>query len=418
MGGTKKWLNKKFLIIAGVLLLVGLIVGLNVYRSGQKAGLEVKTSTVGESKMIETVLASGKVNTAQKEVLYSQVSGTVKKVHVKMGQSVKAGQLLMELDIPDAGPKVLQAQSSLADAEAKLIKARATGKSMDLIEAEATFNRAKSDYNLAREKLRRNQSLFEQGAVSKEQMETVQAEYDNRAADYQRAEATFKANQAGGSAALRSLESAFAAAQASFDLAQQQAAQKGLCSTIPGRIMSISVQNGDMINPNAALITIGNLNALRVKADIAESDAAKLKIGQKVRISSNAIPDLEYPGQVEEIGLEALTKTKNQGETTAIPVIISVQKKNSLLRPGFNVDLKITTAQIQKAVVVPFDAIIEKQGHSCVYVVLEGKAKLQRVQTGISDNRSIQVKSGLKKGDKLVLNPPKELKDGSEVRSK
>lgn len=414
VGGAKKRFTKKFWIITGVILLIGLIIGLNIYRSGQKAGIEVKSSTVRETKMVETVLASGKVNAAEKEIVYSQVSASVKKIHVKLGQEVKAGQLLMELDIPDAESRVMQAKSSLDEAEARLIKAQAGGKSIDLIEAESSFERARSDYLLAKEKLRRNESLFQSGAISKEQMESIQAEYTNRESEYKRAEALLKANQGGAGASLKALESAVASARSSLALVERQAGQSKLTAAMNGRVLSLAVQNGDMVTPNSALLSIGNLNSLQVTADIAEADAAKLKPDQKVAVSSNALPDVNYRGQVQEIGLEAQTKTRNQGETTAIPVIISIQK-NSMLRPGYNVDLKITTAINEKALVVPFDAIIEKSGHSCVYLISGDQAKLQRVQTGISDNSSIQIKSGLKKGDKVIINPPQELKDGSEV---
>lgn len=417
VGAGKKWFNKKFFIIIGVILIIGLIVGLNVYRSGQKAGIKVKSQEVKETKLVETVLASGKVSAPDKEVIYSEVSASVKKIHVKLGQEVKAGQVLMELDIPDADTKVMQAQSALNDAEARLIKAQAGGKSMELIEAEASFSRAKSNYQQAQEKVRRNESLFAQGAISKEQLESFQAELTNSESEYRRAEAVLKSNQTGSGSSVKALESAVAAARSSLDLARRQADQSKLAATMDGRVLSIDVQNGDMVMPNSTLITIGNLNSLQAKADITEADASKIKLGQKVTISSGALSDVNYSGKVQEIGLEARTKTKNQGETTAVPVIISIQK-NSQLRPGYNVDLKITTAIITKAVVVPFDAIIEKGGHSCVYLIRDDKAKLQRIQTGISDNSSIQVKTGVKKGDKVIVNPPQELKDGSEVREK
>lgn len=417
VGEGKKWFNKKTLIIIGVIVIIGLIVGLNIYRSGQKAGIKVKSQEVKETKLVETVLASGKVSAPDKEVIYSEVSASVKKIHVKLGQEVKAGQVLMELDIPDADTKVMQAQSALDDAEARLIKAQAGGKSMELIEAEASFARAKSNYQQAQEKVRRNESLFVQGAISKEQLESFQTELTNSESEYRRAEAVLKSNQTGSGSSVKALESAVAAARSSLDLARRQADQSKLAATMDGRVLSIDVQNGDMVIPNNTLITIGNLNSLQATADITEADASKIKLGQKVTISSGALSDVNYSGKVQEIGLEARTKTKNQGETTAVPVIISIQK-NSQLRPGYNVDLKITTAIIEKAVVVPFDAIIEKGGHSCVYLIRDDKAKLQRIQTGISDNSSIQVKTGVKKGDKVIVNPPQELKDGSEVREK
>lgn len=417
VGEGKKWFNKKTLIIIGVIVIIGLIVGLNIYRSGQKAGIKVKSQEVKETKLVETVLATGKVSAPDKEVIYSEVNASVKKIHVKLGQEVKAGQVLMELDIPDADTKVMQAQSALDDAEARLIKAQAGGKSIELIEAEASFERAKNNYQQAQEKVRRNESLFQQGAISKEQLESFQTDLTNCESEYQRAEAVLKTNQMGSGSSVQALESAVAAARSSLALAKREASQSNLAATMDGRVLSIDVQNGDMVILNSPLITIGNLDSLQATADITEADAAKIKLGQTVTISSGAISDINYSGKVQEIGLEARTKTKNQGETTAVPVIISIQK-NSQLRPGYNVDLKITTAIIKKAVVVPFDAIIEKGGHSCVYLIRDDKAKLQRIQTGISDNSSIQVKAGVKKGDKVIVNPPQELKDGSEVQVK
>lgn len=417
VGEDKKWFNKKYLIIFGVIVIIGLIVVLNIYRSGQKAGINVKSKEVKETKLVETVLASGKVNAADKEVIYSEVNASVKKIHVKLGQEVKAGQILIELDIPDAESKVMQAQSALDDAVARSIKAQAGGKSIELIEAEASFERTKSSYQQAQEKVRRNEILFEQGAISQEQLESIQTELTNYEAEYRRSEAVLKTNQGGSGSSVQALKSAIAAARSSLELAKRQADQSKLAATMDGRVLSLNVQNGEMVTPNSFLISIGNLNSLQATADIAEADAAKIKLGQEVTISSGALSDINYSGKVQEIGLEAHTKTKNQGETTAVPVIISIQK-NSLLRPGYNVDLKITTAIIQKAVVVPFDVIIEKRGHSCVYLIRDNKAKLQKIETGISDNSSIQIKSGVNKGDKVIVNPPQELKDGSEVQVK
>lgn len=413
---SKKRFGKKFWIIA-VLLLVGLIVGVCIYRSGQKTGIEVKSSTVKQAKMVETVLASGKVSAEQKQIIYSEASASVKKINVSLGQAVKAGQILMELDIPDAEAKVAQAQSSLDDALSRLMKSQAAGKSIELIQAETSFTRAQSDYLLAREKLHRNENLFQQGAIAKQEFENSQAEYNKSESEYKQAEAVLKANQQGAGVSLKALESAVAAARSNLALAQRQASQRELTAGMNGRILSLAVTAGDMVSPNNVLLCIGNLDSLQVNADITEVDAAKLKTGQKVSIRSNAMPDLNVQGQVREIGMEAQTRTKNQGETTAIPVIISIER-NSLLRPGYNVDLKITTAVKQKALVVPFDAIIEKGGYACVYLVRDGKARLQRVQTGINDNHSIQITSGVKKGDKVVINPPQELKDGSEVQGK
>jgi HlyD family secretion protein len=318
VGEEKKRFNKKLFIIIGVIVIIGLIVGLNIYRSGQKAGIKVKSQAVKETKLVETVLASGKVGASDKEVIYSEVNASVRRINVKLGQEVRVGQVLMELDIPDAESKVMQAQSALDDAEARLIKAQAGGKSIDLIEAEASFERAKSNYQQAQEKVQRNESLFAQGAISKEQFEGFQTDLTNCESEYQRAGAVLKTNQTGSGSSVQAMESAVAAARSSLALAQREAGQSQLTATMDGKVMSLNVENGDMVIPNTALITIGDLNSLQATADIAESDAAKIKIGQKVSISSGALSDVNYSGKVQEIGLEAQTKTKNQGETTSV----------------------------------------------------------------------------------------------------
>jgi HlyD family secretion protein len=113
--------------------------------------------------------------------------------------------------------------------------------------------------------------------------------------------------------------------------------------------------------------------------------------------------------------LEALVKQKTQGESSSIPVIVALPP-NTDLRPGYNVEMRITTRVNAHAVVMPFEALVEKQGQTLVYVIRDGKACQQKIETGMSDYSCIEIRSGLKKGDKVVLNPPPGLKNGSEVK--
>jgi HlyD family secretion protein len=117
---------------------------------------------------------------------------------------------------------------------------------------------------------------------------------------------------------------------------------------------------------------------------------------------------------VTEVGLEATSTTKNDTESTDVQVMISLPK-TTLLRPGYNVDLEITTKRDDKAVAVPYEAIIDKKGAPYIFVVHNKVARLKKVVTGISDNLTIQIKKGLNPGDKVVISPPKDLKDGVKV---
>ncbi|MGE5405621.1 MAG: HlyD family secretion protein, partial [Candidatus Saccharibacteria bacterium] len=376
--------TKKKLIIIGVVLFVGLVVGLNIYRANSEEVVSVKTAEVKQTKLVQTVLASGKVAAADREVLYSQVTGSVKKINVKLGQKVAAGQILMELDVPDAEHRLLQAQSDLASTRAALAKAKANGsQTLELLQARADYQSADNEYKKASDKLVRVQSLYDQGAATNEELENAKSDVEAREAALDRARAGLRSAEQGASASLASLQAAMEAAQANLKLVEKQTAQKGLTADRAGQVMSIAVSNGDVISVNSPLITIGDLNNLQVKADITEADAAKIGIGQKVLITPTALPDKKYHGTVKELGLEAVNKNKSSGgETTAVPVIIAVEK-GTVLRPGYNTDLEITTAIDKKALVIPFEAMIEKKGSTCVYVIRDGRAYLQKIKTGL-----------------------------------
>ncbi|MGE5417029.1 MAG: efflux RND transporter periplasmic adaptor subunit [Acidobacteriota bacterium] len=411
--------TKKSLIIIGVILFIALVVGLNIYRANSEEVVSVKTAEVKQTKLVQTVLASGRVAAADREVLYSQVTGSVKKINVKLGQKVIPGQVLMELNIPDAEHRLLQAQSEVASSRAALAKAKANGsQTLELLQARADYQSGENEHKKASDKLIRVQSLYDQGAATIEELENAKSDVESKKASLDRSQAGLRSAEQGASASLASLQAALDANQANLKLVEKQTAQKGLTADKAGQVMSITVSTGDVINVNSPLITIGDLNNLQVKADITEADAAKIEIGQKVLITPTALPDKKYHGTVKELGLEAVNKTRsNGGETTAVPVVIAVAK-GTVLRPGYNTDLEITTAIDKKALVISFEAMIEKNGSTCVYVIRGDRAYLQKIKTGLDDNLNVQVISGLKKGEKVVLNPPADLKDKVRVSVK
>ena len=214
-------LTKRNLIIVGVLLLIA-VVGINVYRVQNKDVVKVKTASVTEQKLVQTVLASGKVVATDKKVIYSQVTGTVKKIHVKMGQEVQPGQLLMELDIPDGPQRLAQARAALAKAESDLAKAGASEKSLELIDAESTYSEAEASYRLAQDRLKRNQVLYQEGAISLESLQEIESQFASAESRFRKAEAALKVAQAGASAALMGLQAAVDSAAASLALLECQ----------------------------------------------------------------------------------------------------------------------------------------------------------------------------------------------------
>ncbi|MHB8124994.1 MAG: efflux RND transporter periplasmic adaptor subunit [Desulfitobacteriaceae bacterium] len=407
-------LKKKFLIV-GAILLVLIMVGLNIYRIKNKDVVKVSASRASEKHLVEKVPASGNVVAADRKIVFSEVSGTVKDIHVKMGEKVAAGQVLMDLYIPNADQKLAEARANLASAESNLYKARSGGQTADVAAAQFDFTQAESTFKLDKDALERTQVLFQKGGVAQVDLDKAQADFNSSQAAYDKAQAELQRHQDAAPIYLQSLQAAVESARLQLDFVEKQTARQGLLCPQDGYVLSITAQPGDQINENSQLLTIGDPAALTIQADVPESEAGKIKTGQAVVISGNAFQGEKYQGKVSQVGMEVVNKTKNnQDRDTFLPIIVGVEGASRLL-PGYNVDLEITTSDSQ-ALVVPIETLVEKSEGDSVYIIKDGLARLTTVKTGISDGITMEIKAGVTKDDQVVLDPPAQLHDGSKVR--
>jgi len=406
---------KKKLVIAGAILLVLIMVGLNIYRVTNKDVVKVAASRVSEKHLVETVPASGKVVAADREIVFSEVTGTVKNIHVQMGDKLVAGQVLMDLYIPNAEQKLATARANLASAESTLYQTGSGGQTADVLSAQYALVQAENTYKQDKAALERTQALFQQGAVAQTDLEKAQASFNSSQAAYEKAQADLQRAQGAAPIHLQSLQAAVESARLQLESVERQTSRQGLLCPRDGQVLSITVKQGDQISENSPLLTIGNLTTLSIQGDVPESESGKIKAGQAVVITGNAFQGEKYQGKVTQVGMEVVNKTKtNQEEDTFLPIIVEVEGA-SLLLPGYNVDLEITTADSQ-ALVVPIEALVEKDDGTSVYLIKDGLAQLTTVKTGISDGITIEIKAGLAKDDQVVLNPTAQLQDGSKVR--
>jgi len=411
-GGAKKSLRKKILI-SGAVVLALIVIGLNVYRVANQGVVGVSVASVSEEHLVEKVPASGIVEAADREIVMSAVMGSVKNIQVKMGDNVKAGQVLMELNVPNGELKLAQARGNLAQAKAALSQAGSGGQTAEVSAAEYAFIQAENTYIQDKKNLERTQALLAEGAVSQLEMEQAQASFKRSEAAYVKAKADLQRAKSAAPLQLQSLQAAVETARLQLEALEKQIG-KGLLAPRDGQILSIAVKPGDQITEGSRLLTIGSLSALNIQADVTESEAAKIKAGQEVVISGNAFQGKKFKGKVTEVGKELISKVINNQMDTVLPITVRVEEAADLFS-GANVDLEITTADHQ-GLVVPIEALIEEEDSQRIYVVKDGLARLVEVTTGISDGLTIEILSGVEKGDRVVLNPPDELQDGSKVK--
>lgn len=408
---------KKILIGGGIGLLVLVLVIVNIFRITQKDVVKVDMAKVTQTQLVEKVPASGKIVAADKEVIFSEASGMVKTVKVRLGESVRAGQVLLELSVPNAQEKLAQARADLARAEADLASARSGGKSSEVAAAELALVQARSNYKADEDAFKRAAILYEQGAMSRVDYDKAKSDLETSQASLEKAEQDLRRVQDAAPAKLKSYEAAALSAALHLESMERLTQGQGLVCPRDGQILSISVSPGDMVNELSPILSISSMDRLLIEGSVPEAEAGKIKTGQKVQISGNAFSDLKYQGRITAVGLEVLDTEKAQADSSStLPIVVEIDNPGPLL-PGYSVDMDITTAE-ENTLIVPIEALVEKdEGHS-VWLVKDGTARLVHVTTGISDGLTIQIKSGLELDNQVVTNPPAELSDEKKVRKK
>ncbi|NGQ94924.1 efflux RND transporter periplasmic adaptor subunit [Brevibacillus sp. SYP-B805] len=461
--------KKRIMIIAlsGLLLAGSGVWAYQTWFTSPSAAAMVRVQTVKRGDVTETVSASGTVQASKRVSLAAPSGGeAITALYVKVGDHVKAGQVLATLDDTKAKVQLKEAEANLASARAKLAEAtkKKTAAEMKTLEAnvnqaKAALETAKSGYDTqkARNDLEKakaalqtaqktyntQKTLYEQGFISKNEFDQAKASlddaqiaYDNAVLQHNQAQgqagSTVEQAQAAYETAVQALNDAKAgpdaatvqSAQASVVQAEAQlmSAQKALQeltvkAPMDGVIVTVNGNVGEV--PSSPFIEMDNSDSgnLEVLADISESDIGKVKEGLSATFTSNSYSDKEFTGKVTLVYPEA----KTESGVTTYQVLLSVDNKENLLKTGMTVNITIEVGTHRNVLVVPPAALKTQNGRDGVYVAVNGSSdsaaagegknalpyRFQPVTIGYYASDKVEITSGLNEGDQIVmmLNP-------------
>ncbi len=189
-------------------------------------------------------------------------------------------------------------------------------------------------------------------------------------------------------------------------------------SLVSGLVTEICVDEGTYTEENTVMLKIANFNKLIVQASIAEYDAPNVKLGQNVIMTTDGIEGKTYTGKVIKINPSANAETTNMGSETVVPIEISVDNPDGVLKPGYNLDLEIITVDKSDVLVVPTAALINDTENNSYYAFIvdsEQKIKKTVVNVGIYGETSTEIIDGLSEGDKVISTASAEMKDGMMI---
>lgn len=359
------------------------------------APIEVTTAAVIERGANRSVEVVGSLAAEDEVTVSSQASGNLADITVDLGSAVRRGQVIARIDQRELKLKVDQAEGTLHQAEARLGVKRGERidpqKQPDVRLAFAALERARYDLNASR-------SLAESGDISRQQLDVYQKTVDQAEARYQAALEN-----------VRNLEAIIEEKRAALDLAKKQLTDTDIVSPINGVVKEKAASRGEYLQPGKPIVTIVQVDPLRLRADIPEYAAASVRTGQTMTLTVEAFPGRSFTGRVVRIG-----PSLNE-QTRALTVEAEVRNPGNSLRPGMFAKSNLITAKDAIAVMAPRRAVQVIAGLNKIFVIENGRASERIVKLGASDGDLIEILEGVKSGDVVAVSNLDKLQEGSSV---
>jgi HlyD family secretion protein len=353
--------------------------------------------------------ASGYLVARREAVVSSKIQGRLEELRVEEGSEVKAGDILARLENPDYVAQLARARAMLEQSQAALVS------------ADAAIQRAEADLAEARRQLGVNERLNADKLVPIDTLDAARSKV--RMSDAALAQA--KADRERASATLTQ-------SKADVQLAEAQLANTVIRAPFSGTVVKKMAEVGESVAPippgvnistaSGAIVALADLATLEMEADVSEANVARLVDEQPAEVTVEAFPDRRYKAVLRQV-----IPTADRTKATVLTKVTLVEKDKDL-KPEMSA--KVTFLEPPKAqtaaaqvpskpqILVAQSAIVTRDGASKVFEVVDGRAELRPITTGVTRNEMVVVTDGLAGSELLVSKPPDTLKDGDKVTIK
>ena len=334
---------------------------------------KVSLAVLSTGNLEDLVTAQGKLEPKDYVDVGSQASGQVKILAAEVGDEVKKGDLIAEID-----PEVFETRVAADEARLKTLQAQKTQQ-----EAELTS---------ARQKLKRNQALIKDNAISKEVLEDAQTAV--KVADAQ----------------LSALDAQIEEAVSTLEGDKASLSYTKIYSPMDGTVVSQSVRQGQTVNANQTtptIVQVANLDVMTVKAQVAEADIMKLTPDMYAYFKTLGSGERKWEGKIRQI----LPSPEVINDVVLYNVLLDVDNKDHSLMSGMSTQMFFVAGKAENAVLVPVGALVKRlpdqdneTGQAYQVRVMEDKVQAERVvHIGLMDRVMAEAKSGLKAGDQVII---------------
>ena len=386
-------MKKRFFILLGLAVAAG--ASYYFFSSNNKQETTYLTESVTRGNVEKTVVASGSVESVNEVDVGAQASGKITKLYIKLGQEIKKGEMIADIDSTTQINTLNTKKAALVSYQAQL-KAKKTA-----------YDVALSSYN-------RLSKLYTQKATSLDSLNTAKSTLDNAKAEMEAIEANIKQ------------------AEIEVNTAETNVGYTKITAPMDGTVISVPVSEGQTVNANQTtptIVTIADLSKIKIKPEISEGDITKVKAGQEVSFTILSDSQTVYHSVIDSVD-PANTTTSDSSSTSSSTSSSSSSSTSSAiyyyanvlidnpdrtLRIGMTTENNIKIANAKDVLLVSNMAIQKRDGKSFVNVLNDKNQPEQReVETGVQNDFQTEIKSGLNEGEKVIVS---QVANGEKVGS-
>ena len=386
-------MKKRFFILLGLLVAAG--TAYYFFSSNSKQETTYLTESVTRGNVEKTVVASGSVESVNEVDVGAQASGKITKLYVKLGQEIKKGEMIADIDSTTQINTLNTKKAALVSYQAQL-KAKKTA-----------YDVALSSYN-------RLSKLYTQKATSLDSVNTAKSTLDNAKAEVEAVEANIKQ------------------AEIEVNTAETNVGYTKITAPMDGTVISVPVSEGQTVNANQTtptIVTIADLSKMKIKPEISEGDITKVKAGQEVSFTILSDSQTVYHSVIDSVdpanttitdssSTSSSTNSSSSSSTTSAIYYyanVLIDNPDRTLRIGMTTENNIKIANAKDVLLISNMAIQKRDGKSVVNILNDKNQPEQReVETGVQNDFHTEIKSGLNEGEKVIVS---QVANGEEVGS-
>jgi len=369
----------------------------------------INFARVRRQTLVSTLPTNGKVEPFEWQPVRAETSGVVSRVDVQEGQAVVKGAVLAAMSDPKMQAEIEAAQAKLSEARANATALEAGGKPAEIADIENSLARARLDLEQQTTEYNTLRRLAEKQAATKVEVQAAQDKIHQTElamAGLQKRRGSLVANTD-----VTAAEARLRDAEVALDLARQRAALSVVHAPMSGVVYGLAVRSGAYLNAGDLVANVGRMDRLRVRVYVDEPELGRVKEGQPVTITWQALPGKKWQGEV----VRKPTSIQALGSRQVGEVLCTIDNTGRELTPGANVDAEIRTAVVENALVIPRESLRHDSNGDYVLALKGDTVERRPVKAGNSSVTLAQILDGLSESDAVALPSDVPLKSGDRV---